>query len=184
MRNLILMLLLGAAALASWIYSMPGPVEAPVHSASSAAPLGYYLRGARLVGTDESGHVAYRILADRLEEQTGQERLLLEQVRIEYQPADQVPWVITAGTGSAPKDGSRVELGGGVELRSEPTDGSSPVLISTAALTFEPASSTAASDQKAEVRVGDWRLSGTGLTANLKDERLKLESQVHGKFSK
>jgi LPS export ABC transporter protein LptC len=178
------MLLLGAAALASWIYGMPGPVEAPRRASGGDAPLGYYLRGARLLGTDETGRVAYRILAERLEEQTGEDRLLLEQVRIEYQPANEVPWVITAGNGSAPKDGSRLELGGGVEIHSQPTDGSKPVLISTRELTFEPESSIATSVQRTELRVGDWQVSGTGLNANLKDERLKLESQVHGKFSR
>jgi lipopolysaccharide export system protein LptC len=183
-RNVILMLLLGAAAVTSWIYGLPGPVEAPQRASGNDAPLGYYLRGARMLGTDETGHVAYRILADRLEEQTGQERLLLERVRIEYQPANEIPWVITAGSGSAPKNGSRLDLAGGVELRSEPADGSAPVHISTETLRFEPESSTAASDQHTELRVGDWHLSGKGLDAHLKDERLKLESDVHGKFSR
>jgi LPS export ABC transporter protein LptC len=178
------MLLLGAAAVASWIYSRPEPVAAPRRASGDEAPLGYYLRGARLVGTDANGQVAYRILADRLEEQPDQERLLLEQVRIEYHPANEVPWQITAGTGSAPKDASELELGGGVELRSEPTDGSSPVQISTQSLRFTPGTSSIASDQTAKLRIGDWHLEGKGLRAHLKDERLQLESDVHGKFAR
>jgi LPS export ABC transporter protein LptC len=184
LRNVILMLLLGAAAVASWIYSMPEPEEAPRRTNGGDAALGYYLRGARLLGTDENGQVAYRILADRLEEQTDQERLLLERVRIEYRPANELPWVITAGTGSAPKDASQLDLGGGVELRSEPTDGSTPMCLSTQSLTFQPESSSVASDEATELCAGDWHLSAKRLRANLKDERLQLESDVHGKFAR
>ena len=54
-----------------------------------------------MLRTDENGHVAYRILANRLEEHANEERLLLEGVQIEYHPANEVPWIITAGNGSA-----------------------------------------------------------------------------------
>jgi LPS export ABC transporter protein LptC len=184
LRNLILMLLLGAAAVASWFYSRPEPVAAPIRSSGSDAPLGYYLRGARLLGTDENGHVAYRILADRLEEHPDQERLLLERVEIEYRPTNEMSWLITAGRGSAPKDGSVVELAGGVEVKSEPSDGRKPIQITTESLTFEPESSSLESEASTEIRVGDWQVAGKGLRAHLKDESYKLESDVHGKFSK
>ncbi len=177
------MLLLGAAAAASWIYSLPGPVEPPQRSSGGDAPLGYYVRGARLLRTDESGHVAYRIRADRLEEHADEERLLLEGVQIEYRPPNEVPWTITAGNGSAPKDASQLDLGGGVELRSEPAEGT-PTRIATESLRFELESSTAVTDRRTELSIGDWHLSGTGLRAHLKDERLRLESDVHGKFAR
>jgi LPS export ABC transporter protein LptC len=183
-RNFILMVLLGAAAVASWIYSRPEPAQAPRRSGGDDAPLGYYLSGARIVGTDENGREAYRILAGRLEEQTGADRLLLERVQIEYHPTDRVPWIITAGNGSAPKDRSRLELGGRVELRSSPTDGSAPVHVATESLRFDPNTSDAESDTPTDLSVGDWKLSGKRLRANLKDERLKLESDVHGKFAR
>jgi len=178
------MLLLGAAAVASWIYVRPEPPAAPLLGSGDDGPLGYYLKGARLLGTDSEGRLAYRILADRLEEHADRERLLLKGVRIEYRPANELPWLITAGSGSSPKDGSQLDLTGGVELRSEPTDGSPPTQITTESLRFTPATASVASDQVAELRVGDWQLSGKGLRAHLKDERLELESDVHGKFAR
>ena len=183
MRNVILMLLLGAAAVASWLYGRPDPVVEARRAHGDDAPLGYYLRGARLLGTDQDGHVAYRILADRLEEQADQERLLLQGVQVEYHPANEVPWHITAGSGISPKDGSRLDLSGGVELRSEPTDGGMPWRITTESLSFEPSTSSAASDQPTQLRVGDWQLEGNALRVHLKDQRLQLESGVHGKFA-
>jgi LPS export ABC transporter protein LptC len=178
------MLGLGAAAVASWIYSRPEPVSSPRRSGGDDTPLGYYLRGARIVGTDEEGREAYRISADRLEEETGDDRLLFENLEIEYHPSDEVAWTITAGAGSGPKDRSQFELGDRVEVHSDPTDGSAPVHIVTDSLTFDPDTSTAESDATTHLRVGDWQLSGNRLRANLKDGRLKLESEVHGKFSR
>jgi LPS export ABC transporter protein LptC len=178
------MLLLGAAAVASWFYGLPDATPPARRGSRDDAPLGYYMRGAQLLRTDEDGHVAYRILADRLEEQPGQERLLMERVQIEYQPANEAPWVITAGAGSAPKDASLLDLTGGVEVRSEPTDGSKSYHVKNDSLRFELDESSVTSDALTEIRVGDFQLVGKGLRATLKDERLTLESEIHGKFAR
>jgi LPS export ABC transporter protein LptC len=102
---------------------------------------------------------------------------------VEYQPADAIPWRISAAQASAPKDGSQLDLEGGVELRSEPTDGSEPVFIAAPALRFIPDTSSAESDQAVQIRVGDWRLDAIGLRTHLKGDTLELESEVHGQFS-
>jgi LPS export ABC transporter protein LptC len=182
LRNLLLIVLLGAAAVASFLWSRPTPVEAPRRRADADAELGYYLRGARMLGTDASGRGVYRILADRLEERPNEERLLLDRVQIEYHPAGELPWVITAGSGSATRDHSELELKDGVEIRSQPTDGSAPVHVTTSALTFRPPSSSAESDQRVVIDAGSWQLNGVGLRSLLKDQRLELKSDVHGKF--
>jgi LPS export ABC transporter protein LptC len=180
LRNLILIILLGAAAVASWIFSRPLPIEQGARSSEDATPLGYYLRGAHLRGTDESGHVAYSIAAERLEELIDRGTLLLEGVLVDYHPPDTMSWVIKAARGSAPKDRSLIDLTGGVELRSTPTDGSMPVQITTQSLRFTPSTSSAVTDQRVDIEFGDWRVDAVGLRTLLKDRRLELESQVHG----
>jgi LPS export ABC transporter protein LptC len=182
-RNLILIVLLGAAAVASWWWSRPAPIEAPRARPTGDEELGYYLRGARMLGTDDSGRVAYRIFADRLDERPGEDRLLLERVQIDYRPPDQMPWVITAGTGSATRDHSELELADGVEIHSEPTDGRAPVHITTATLKFLPMTSLAETEQRVVITAGSWHVEGTGLRTLLKADRLELESDVHGKFA-
>jgi lipopolysaccharide export system protein LptC len=180
LRNLFLILLLGAAAVASWFYSRPLPIETRPPASEDATPLGYYLLGTRLRGTDESGHVAYSIAAERLEENVDLGRLLLEGVVVDYHPPEEIPWVITAARGSAPKDRNMLDLAGGVELRSAPTDGSTPVQITTESLRFTPSTSSAESDQRVDIEFGDWRVDAVGLRTLLNDRRLELESQVHG----
>jgi LPS export ABC transporter protein LptC len=182
LRNLILIILLGAAAVASFILSRPLPVETRSRSSDGTAALGYYLSGARLLGTDASGHVAYSIAAERLEENVGQERLLLEGVVVDYHPPDETPWIITASRGSAPKDRTLLDLTGGVELRSAPTDGSMPMHLATESLRFTPSTASAESDQRVEIRFGAWRVDAMGLRTLLKDRWLELESEVHGEL--
>jgi lipopolysaccharide export system protein LptC len=182
LRNTWVLVLLAALAGATWLASLaPAPV-APLVDGGDERPLGYYLRGARLVGTDESGRVAYRIHAERLDERPEQELLELTGVAVEYQPADDTPWRISAAAATAPKDGSQLDLKGSVELESAPTDGSRPVRIATEELRFFPGSSSVESDETVTIHVGDWRLSAKGLRTHLKGDSLELESEVHGRF--
>ena len=75
------------------------PDEAPpVERAGGAEPLGYYARGARISGTDEQGRLMYRIFADRLDELPGEELLELTGVKVDYQPADETAWTLTAAS--------------------------------------------------------------------------------------
>src|SRR5262249_3328874 len=125
----------------------------------------------------------YKISADRLDERPGEERLLLERVQIDYHPPDQTPWVITAGTGSATRDHSEIELAGGVELQSQPTDGRAPVHVKTDKLPFLPMTSLVETDQRVVMSAGSWHVEGTGLRTLLKADRMELESDVHGQFA-
>ena len=125
LRNGVAIILLLAAAIVTWYWSRPAEPPRVVRRAEDQAPLGYYVRGARMQGTDANGRVTYRILADRLEEQPDQSSLELNGVRIEYSPADEVPWLIRAQRASTPKSGARLDLEGDVEphVRSRRVDG-------------------------------------------------------------
>src|SRR6185369_13932199 len=129
LRNTFVMVVLAAFAVATWLYGRAPTAIERRFPAEGTQPLGYYLRGARMLGTDEQGRIAYRILADNLEEMPEQQRLKLDGVRIEYLPADSDSWLISADSGTAPKDGSELELVGDVSLRSEPRAGGKPVVI-------------------------------------------------------
>lgn len=184
MRNILLLVLLAALAGGTWLASRAPVSESVVVEGGSERPLGYYLRGARLVGTDENGHVAYRIHAEQLDERPEQELLELTGVAVEYQPADDTPWRISAAAATALKDGTQLDLKGNVELVSAPVDGGRPVHIATEELRFFPDTSSVESDQTVTIRVGDWRLSAKGLRTHLKGDSLELESEVHGIFGR
>jgi lipopolysaccharide export system protein LptC len=183
LRNIGLLVLLTALAAVTWLAGRAPTPTLPPAPSGAELPLGYYLRGARLVGTDEQGRVAYRILAQRLDELPEQERLELAGVAVEYQPTDETPWRISAAGASAPRDGSQLDLRGNVELLSSPTDGSEAVRIATEQLRFSPESSSVETDEAVTIQVGDWELAAVGLRTHLKGDTLELESNVHGKFA-
>ena len=178
-QPLVLAILAGATGVATWDRLDVGPL---VDRLAEPAPLGYYARGARLAGWDEQGRLTYRIFAERLEEVPGEARLQLTGVNVDYQPMDETEWILMAATATYARDGSQLDLLGNVEVRSMPTEGSRPVTIITDKLVFSPDTSRAETDQKVEIRVGDWQLQGVGLRSDLKGGTLKLESEVHGTF--
>jgi LPS export ABC transporter protein LptC len=183
LRNTVVTLLLALVAAATWLATWPRQSSTPVVERSEEAPpLGFYVHGARMTGTDEEGRVAYRVLAERLDEIPEEDRLQLTGVRIEYHPPEETAWTISAASASSPKGGSPLDLVGNVELRSVPTDGSQPRSIDTEALRFWPDTSIAETDATVRFRVGDWEIAGMRLRAHLKEDTLELESG-HGTFA-
>lgn len=176
-----MIVLAALAAATTWLATWQGQESsAAVASGAESGPLGYYARGARLSRTDDEGRFVTHVFAERLDELPGEERLQLTGVSVEYRPADDTAWSLSAATAKYARDGSQLDLLGGVALRNAPTDGSRPVTILTSRLLFSPDTSTAESNEAVEIRVGDWQLQGVGLRAHLKEDTLQLESQVHG----
>ena len=185
MRNTLVMIVLALLAAASWVATWQRQ-DAPetVEAVGDTRPLGFYARRAELLGTDEQGRVTYRLRADRLDELPEQNRLQFEGVAVEYQPADETGWAISAASASRPKDGSLLDFAGNVEVRNSPADGTEQLTIFTEQLRFSPDTSSVESDDRVRMRVGDWQLEGVGLRTHLKGDTLELESQVHGTFSR
>jgi LPS export ABC transporter protein LptC len=182
-RNTVVTLLLALVAAALWLATwQPQSVAPAVERSGDAQPLGFYVRGARMTGTDEEGRVTYRVLAERLDELPDEQRLQLTGVNVEYQPADETAWSISAARGSSPRDGSLLDLVGNVQMRSVPADGSKPRTISTESLRFWPDTSKVETEAPVSFRVGDWQVDGVGLRADLKEDTLELESS-HGIFA-
>jgi LPS export ABC transporter protein LptC len=181
-RNLIVIAILTAAAGLSWYWSRAGTAEDQPGEVRESVPLGYYLTDAEIFGTDESGRLLYKIWAERAEERPDEDRLLLENVRIEYRPAENVPWLLTADSGEAPTDQSYIDLSGAVELANAPRDQGDRTLIKTQKLRFEPETFVASSEETVSLFLGAERLDAIGIKVYLQDDRLELKSSVHGEF--
>lgn len=177
MRNTVVMIVLAILAAATWVATWQRQAVAPaVERIEDAEPLGYYIRGARFSGTDEHGRVTYRVVAERLDELPGDQRLQLTGVEVDYRPTDDAAWSMSAATASAAKDGSQLDLLGSVEVRSAPADGSGPWTIRSDALHFWPETSKAESRDPVEVHIGDWKFDAMSLRMDLKGQTLELES--------
>lgn len=181
LRNILILLALATAAGASWYFNRP-PEPTATPARSSDIPRGYFLKDATLFGTDESGSVIYEIRAGRAEEMPDSNELSLERVEVRYTPETDVHWQLSATSGQAPADGTSLLLEGEVELESEPVEGRDSTVIRTQRLELDPNRYLASSTDPVIVSVGDGTLDAVGLRAYLKDDRLELESEIHGNF--
>jgi LPS export ABC transporter protein LptC len=182
-RSGLSLALLMCVAAATWYLRSPTAPAAGDAVARDAGPPGYYLRGARLLGADASGRITYIVSADSAQEIPQEGALELSGVAIEYAPENDVPWEVSAARATAPKGGDHLELMGSVELRSKPSDGAAPTVIVTDRLRFTPDQFSAESAGPVELRLGDSVLNAVGFKADLKEDSVELESEVHGRFA-
>lgn len=181
-RNSIGLLILLAAAVATWLASRHEISPGADADTARSTPLGYYLRDAVFLGTDENGRVFYRVHAGLAERQADDQGLALQRVRVEYRDTEHVQWQLSADRAATRAVGDFLDLSGDVRLSSTPTDDRMPTVIETDALRLEPDRFLASSDSPVRVSIGDASLRATGLKAHLKDDKLELESNVHGQF--
>lgn len=174
--------ILGAAALASWFWSRDTSVPDLSSAVGPPGPLGYYLRGAAITVMDVDGSVLYEITADAIEERPDQDETILNRIYIRYSPTTDVPWEVSAENGVIPSDEGFIELSGGVELSSIPDDNSERTIIRAPRLRFAPDDFLATTDTTVSLVLGEQRLDAVGMSANLQDDHLELESSVHGQF--
>ncbi len=181
-RNALGFSLLGAAAIASWFWSRDTAVPDLGADDAPPAPLGYYLRDAAIKVMDVDGSVLYEIVAEAIEERPDQNQTLLSGVYVRYSPTTDVPWEVSAESGVIPNDERYIELSGEVQLSSIPDDRREPTIIRAPRLRFAPDEFLATTDTTVSLVLGEERLDAVGMSANLQDDQLELESSVHGQF--
>ena len=174
---LITALAIGAAA--SWYLAQQGADEADARLVAAGPQRGYYLKSARILGTNTDGSLLYEIEADRAEQQDGN-IIRFSNVRVAYSPASEIPWVVTADAATIEQDQERVLLRGHVIAVSR--DPETATEFRTQYLELLPRTYQAETNQRVQIRIGERSLTATGMLASLNDNRLELRSNVSGKF--
>ncbi len=179
-RSAITLAVLFAAALASWYLARsyeqePGEVtQTPVHH-------GYYIKSARILGTDADGSLLYEIDAVRAEQQPDN-RIQFTDVRISYTPDSDVPWTITSDSATLHPDSETVLLEGHVLATSTGDADGDETEIRTSRLQLDPGNFVAETDERVQVRIGARSITGTGMLASLQNDSIELKSNVSGRF--
>jgi lipopolysaccharide export system protein LptC len=180
-RNLLGVALLVALAGFSWLWSRLETATSLTMPDAVSVPSGYYLIDATLLGTDTDGRVRYRLNAARAEEQADLERLTFSDVNIEYAEQPDTPWRVSADRGDGPTDLSYLDLSGNVVLSSTGTGQRDRWQISTDRLRFDPQQMVASSDDLVLLSLDSHTLSAVGMKVYMREDRLLLESEVHGR---
>ncbi len=181
LRLSVLVVLLVIAALASWFVARDNGARTPSPAAVQPLNRGFYLEDARILGTDNAGTLLYEIRAEYAEQQSD-ERIRFSEVTVEYSPDTDIPWSIRADSALLAPDEQRVLLEGNVRAVSEKGFSGEQTEVVTASLSLDPEQSIVETDDRIRIRIGDRSLTGTGMLASLKDNRMEIRSNVSGRF--
>ena len=181
-RTTTLLVVLIVAALGSWYLARsnkPADVDtAPYDTGHS----GYYLKSARILGTDTDGSLLYEIEAAHAE-QEAQDRIEFTDVRIRYSPDADVPWIVHADEATLQEGSPRIALRGHVRAVSTRETDDQDTEIRTQYLELDPERFVAETDERVQIRIGARSLTATGMLASLHDNKVELKSNVRGKIA-
>lgn len=180
-RLFIALVVLSIAALASWYVAREDGAADAGPTVGRLAHRGYYLEDARILGTDADGSLLYEIRAERAEQQADS-RIRFSSVLIDYTPDSDVPWSIRADSAILSPIENKVFLEGNVRARSDEGFSGDATEVRTTSLTFDPENHVAQTDARIQIQVGDRSLTGIGMLASLKENRVEIRSNVSGRF--
>jgi lipopolysaccharide export system protein LptC len=143
--------------------------------------IGYYANDALLTGTDDDGHILYRVTAATIQQMPADGSVSLQSVAVNYDPARQVPWNLRADTGRIMLGGKMLALSGNVVAATR--EAVSPAAtIRTDYMEFDPGTDIATTDRKVVIDYAGSTVHATGLRAMLRQDRLELLSDVIGQY--
>ena len=180
-RGIIGFVVLLAATAGSWYLTQSLSNGGPEVTSTEAVRSGFYLRTARILGTNVDGELLYEIEAD-FAEQVDDDLIELQNVRIKYSSGSNVPWKVAADTATISGEMEFVLLEGHVVATSSEGFSGDVTEIRTQYLELDPMKYKAETDLRVQVRIGSRSLTATGMLALLQDNRVTLKSNVNGKF--
>ncbi len=171
-----------ALAVSTWILSSPSH-RPKVSSVTGAVNLpGYYLKNTVLSDFDDKGAPSIRIEAQRIDQIDHSAEVSLSDVRVNYLTQSGQNWVMVGDVAHVQPGGKVVDVSGNVRLQDEGMGRSPGAVIRTDALSYDVADSIATTKSDVRIQFGAHTLIARGLSANLKERTMRLESKVNGHF--
>lgn len=144
---------------------------------------GYSAQNARLVESGLDGLPLYTLNAATIRQLPNEDQVQLTQVQMSFRDADGNPWTATADRGELEQGANRVHLAGNVHISGTVAGAVGDEQIFTDALAVDLRTDVVNTKDPVQMLWGGRQLSSTGVVANLKDDRVQLESAVHGTYS-
>lgn len=172
------------AAIAAWaLWSRPPRTDAPASIAAEGAAPGYSASGATLVETGPDGRALYTLRAAEIRQDPRAQVVHLAEVTMDYRDSRGDRWVLRSRRGRLLEEQDRVEFEGAVRVTGTLDDVAGAARISTESLAFDTRTEIVSSRVPVTLTWSGHRLQARGMRANLKDQRLQLESAVQGRFA-
>jgi LPS export ABC transporter protein LptC len=143
---------------------------------------GYYLKNAVLTDYDLDGNPGIRIEAERIDQIAHGNEVALYNIRVLYQAPNGEAWVMVGDVAHVQPDGKVVDVTGNVRLQGERTGREGSAVVHTDTLSYNVPDAVASTKSDVRIDFADHTLTAHGLTANLKEHTMRLESKVNGRF--
>jgi lipopolysaccharide export system protein LptC len=144
---------------------------------------GYSAQNAKLVETGTDGVPLYTLNAATIRQLPNENQAQLTQVQMSFRDANGDPWTATADSGEVEQGSQQVQLAGNVHISGTIAGTAGEAQIFTAALSVDLRTDIVNTKDPVQMLWAGKQLDSTGLVANLKDDRVELESGVHGTYS-
>lgn len=180
-KNFLTFSVLLIAAIGSWYLARTWRPAEIVETTPDSGENRYYLKSARILGTDVNGELLYEIEAE-FAEQLENNDISLEKVQISYSTGSEVPWQINADTATISEDQKQLVLRGNVIAISKQGFAGEVTEIKSPDMLIEPDSYKAETNGRVQIKIGTHYLTATGMLALMQDNKLHLKSNVSGRF--
>jgi LPS export ABC transporter protein LptC len=157
--------------------------SAPVQAQSSdSRDTGYSARRAEIMETGPDGHPMYIVRAETVRQIPEAQAVILETVRMEMRDNSGQRWTARADYGQIFQDAANIQLTGDVLVSGTLPGSPDAAEIATERLSFDTRAEIVKTRSPVTLNWSGRRIQANGLVANLKDQSLRLESDVHGLF--
>jgi len=165
-----------------WLGGQQRELTSPTTVENSGAELGYSARNATLIETGADGRPLYTLYADVIRQSPG-DGVNFDKVRLTFRDAQGQDWNALADSGQLMTETGKVDLLGDVRINGVLPGSDQPADLATEMLTVATRENIISTTEPVVMTSAGRLLKSRGLTAELNDNHLQLESNVHGTFS-
>jgi LPS export ABC transporter protein LptC len=166
----------------TWYRSSPAHRPQTLSDARQADLPGYYLKNAVLTDYDAAGNPAIRIEAERIDQIDHGTEVALYNIRVNYQATGGQSWVMVGDVAHVQPGGKVIDVNGNVRLQGESSPNDATTVVHADALSYDIPGSVVSTKSDVRIDFTGHTLTARGMTANLKERTMRLESRVHGRF--
>lgn len=182
LRLILFILILGLVAAGTWwLASRIKPPEITAPPPPTHEP-DYYFTDATVTTLDKQGRRAAVMTAPRIVHHPDDDSSEVFAPRIVYFSAGDPPWHAQADHGLMPSGGQLVKLDGHVEMRRADANGGPPLVIDTDRLDVNLDTNIGTTADPVDIVQGASHMTGIGMLAYFKENRLVLQSKVRGHY--
>jgi LPS export ABC transporter protein LptC len=158
---------------------------------------GYAAKDAVVVETGFDGRERYRLNARVIHQQIDSSVIDLEGLEMDYHPGAQEhvagetavasgdeKWHLKSDRGQVRANGDDVQLDGNVVVNGQAPGSGDPITFSTDTMRINTPTEYIETDAPVQLRWSGHRIDAVGMRADLKAGTLRLESKVHGTFTR